>query len=92
MDDFINIEVARAFERLAAAIVLQAVRDYRDAFVTLKNARRKSSRLFESQKMLDDCKRFFHSEWFGALCTYDGEKLMKQIEKEHFKKLGLKYI
>lgn len=90
--EIINPEIAKAYERLAAAIVMQAVKDYRSAFSFLKNARRKSRKTYEAENKLNNCKRFFRSEWFGQLCEYDGEKLMKQIEKEHFKKIGLKYV
>lgn len=90
--ELINPEIGRAYERLAAAIVMQAVKDYKSAFTFLKGAKRKSRMAFEHEKMLSDCKRFFRSEWFGQLCEYDGERLMKQCEENYYAKIGIKYI
>ena len=89
--EFINPEIGRAYERLAAAIVVQAVKDYKSAFSVLINARRKSRKTYEAENMLNNCKRFFRSEWFGQLCEYDGERLIKQCEENYFKKNGNTY-
>lgn len=57
------------YENLANAIVLQAVKDYRDA---LKRLKKKSS----NQAAISDameCERFFRYGWYKALTSVDGE-------------------
>ena len=90
--ELINPEIGRAYEKLAAAIVMQAVKDYKQAYAILKGARRRSSVKFQYEQVLSDCKRFFRSEWFCQLCEYDGERLMKQCEENYYKKIGIKHI
>ncbi len=66
------------YERLAHAVILQAVKDWRASAERLK------------EKMDDDaawrtkreCTRFFHSRWFGVLTQIDGAMLLKKLEKE----------
>ena len=61
-------------EGLAAAIILQAVKDYRKA---LKKGERERKR---------ECERFFRSQWFGILTSVDGETLISRLRKEVIKK------
>lgn len=57
-------------EGLAAAIILQAVKDYRKA---LKNGEYEQKR---------ECERFFHSQWFGILSDIDCKSLIDRLRKE----------
>ncbi len=65
-------------EVLANAIILQAVKDYRDA----KKKLRKRSKNEGAKLMIEDCERFFRSDWFGALTGVDGEMLLKRLQEE----------
>ena len=55
------------YEKLAEAIILQAVKDYRDSC---------------SYQMRCSIERFFRSEWFMVLTTLDGEMLIKRLRNE----------
>ena len=65
-----------AFENLANAIVVQAVKDYRKALSGCKVGER------DSKSVIADCERFFQSEWFSLLTNADGEYLITNIRKE----------
>ena len=66
------------YERLANGIIFQAVDDYRKARKDLKlNIHNHEARL-----ILNDCERFFRSEWFGVLTALDGKNLLSQLDKE----------
>lgn len=56
-----------AYSKLANAIILKAVSDYRSS---------------GSQRTQNEIKRFFRSEWFEALTDLDGEKIIKKLEQE----------
>lgn len=66
------------YEELANAIILQAVKDYRDA--NKKLARGRKNR--DAQYMRDDCLHFFRSGWFSALTEIDPEFLIDKLDKE----------
>ncbi|MDB2127488.1 hypothetical protein [Enterocloster clostridioformis] len=66
------------FESLANAIILQAVKDYRTAGKKLKrNPKNKDAKL-----MVEDCERFFCSDWFGQLTFVDGKMLLRKLQEE----------
>lgn len=65
-------------ERLANAVVMQAVIDYRAALKSL----RKRIRAEESQRTKYECERFFKSPMFRKLCELDGEALMLHVQYE----------
>ena len=66
------------YEELANAIILQAVKDYREALRLLSmNPNDKSAK--RDQRNIE---RFFRSEWFKALTTIDGERLISELESE----------
>ena len=67
-----------AYEDLANAIVLQAVKDWRKAVKTLK----KRPRYEAAKQMKEDCERFFRSEWFEELTSVDGNVILRKLEKE----------
>ena len=67
-----------AYERLANAIVLRAVEDYR---VTLKRLLRfphdRDSRITKAE-----VERFFRSDWFSTLTSLDPELLIEKLTSE----------
>ena len=66
------------YENLANAIVLQAVKDYRDALKRLK--KKPSNHAAMSDAM--ECERFFRSGWYNALTSVDGEYLIQKLREE----------
>lgn len=65
-------------ENLANAIVLQAVKDYRDAL----NKLQKYPRNADARAMKNDCEKFFRSSWYQTLTSVDGEMLMQKLKAE----------
>ena len=55
------------YEKLANAIIMQAVRDYRNSC---------------SYQTRCSIERFFRSDWFMVLTNLDGEMLIKRLKKE----------
>ncbi len=66
------------FENLANAIIIQAVKDYREARKKL----RKRPKNEDAKLMVQDCEAFFRSEWFTALTKIDGEMLIRKLREE----------
>lgn len=66
------------YERLANAVVLQAVKDYRDANKRLARGRRNQ----DAKSVKAECLRFFRSGWFGVLTPIDPEFLIKRLDEE----------
>jgi len=66
------------FQRLAEAIILQAVADYRKALRILKRYPRYEAALKEKQR--DE--EFFQSEWYRQLTNIDGKMLMRRLQEE----------
>ena len=66
------------YENLANAIVLSAVKDYREASKKLARGRRNK----EAQQTKDECLRFFRSKWFTVLTSVDPEFLIEKLDKE----------
>ena len=70
----------RGLEDLSNAIILQAVKDYRSALSGGSvNGR-------DSKAVIEECERFFQSEWFNSLTKIDCNYLMKNIRKEFEKR------
>lgn len=67
-----------SFEKLANAIVLQAVKDYRTALKRV--ARRPKDR--DGLATKNECERFFRSGWFSILTGIDPEMLMRKLQME----------
>ena len=67
------------WENLANAIIVQAVKDYREARKKLK----KRPKNEDAKLMVSDCEAFFRSEWFKALTNVDGEMLLKKLREEN---------
>lgn len=66
------------YEKLGNAVVLQAVRDYRNAMRTLSHG--KKNVMAESRKY--ECERFFQSHYFNTFTSLDGKALLAKLEKE----------
>ncbi len=66
------------YEALGNAVVLQAVKDYREAVHKL--SRGKKNTIAESTKK--ECERFFKSPYFNVFTQLDGKALLSQLEKE----------
>lgn len=66
------------YEALGNAVVLQAVKDYREAVHKL--SRGKKNTIAESTKQ--ECERFFQCPYFNVFTQLDGKALLSQLEKE----------
>ena len=66
------------YEKLANAIILQAVKDYRAALKALT----KNSQNIMANRYKDDVERFFRSGWFQNLTSVDGEMLIRKLREE----------
>jgi len=66
------------YESLANAIVLQAVKDWRDAVKKLK----KNPDSQPALQMKEETERFFLSGWYGELTSVDGEMLLGKLREE----------
>lgn len=65
-------------ERLANAIILQAVQDYRKAVKRLKKYPYDHAARGTRTSVL----HFFRSDWFKMLTNIDGESLIKKLNEE----------
>ncbi len=75
------------YQALADAIVLQAVRDYREAMAEIQKEKYDYSML-EAQRTVDEVKRFFKSDWFGVLTDVDPDLLLEQLNQEFDENAG----
>ena len=66
----------RGIEDLSNAIILQAVKDYRIALAG------GSVNGQDSKSVIEECERFFQSEWFNFLTNADGMIIIANIRKE----------
>ena len=66
------------YERLANAIILQAVRDYQKALRALKKNPKNRNAMDDAMA----CERFFRSSWYQTLTSVDGEYLIDRLRKE----------
>ncbi len=66
------------YEALGNAVVLQAVKDYRDAVGKLSRGKKNST----AESVKNECERFFKSPYFNVFTELDGKALLSQLEKE----------
>ena len=66
-----------AYEGLANAIILQAVKDYRKAIKTLK----KYPRYQPAKEVKAEVEGFFRSEWYRVLTNVDVEMLIRKLQE-----------
>ena len=65
------------YERLANAIILQSVADYRVALKKIKAHPKDRKAIDEALEI----ERFFRSGWYGMLTNLDGEVLMTGVRR-----------
>lgn len=65
------------YEKLSAAVVEKAVRDYRFALKRLK----RNPDDISADRTKNDCERFFRDE-IGIYCSLDGEAIMRIIRDQ----------
>ncbi len=66
------------YENLANAIIVQAVNDYRKALRCLKT----NPKFEPAQYTVIEVERFLRSEWYTALTSICGERLIKMLQQE----------
>ncbi|MGI6316192.1 MAG: hypothetical protein ACOX17_05885 [Christensenellales bacterium] len=66
------------YEELANAIVLQVVKDYRQALKLLSENPHSRS----AMAAVNEMERFFRSNWYETLTSVDGEMLMRKLREE----------
>ena len=66
------------YERLANAIVLQAVADYRVALKKIKAQPKNREAISEALEI----EKFFRSGWYSILTDVDGEYLIRRLQDE----------
>ena len=72
---------AESFNRISAAIVLRAAKDYAHAYTYLKkNKHQITSTRLRYERLLKDCTDFFKSKWYSELCDVDGDYAIKTIQ------------
>lgn len=67
-----------AYERLAEAIVIQAIKDYQKALEELNKNKKDSIALHTIQEV----ETFIRSEWFEDLSDLNGEYLIKGLQND----------
>lgn len=66
------------YERLANAIVLQAVSDYRTVLQKIRMYPKNKEAVDEALRI----EKFFLSQWYQTLTSVDGEYLINRLRKE----------
>ena len=66
------------YERLANAIILQAVTDYRTALKKIRKNPGNRDAIDEALRI----ERFFRSGWYSQLTSVDGEHLIRRLREE----------
>ena len=66
------------YERLANAIILNAVADYRAALKRVKRNQRSKTAIDEALRI----EKFFRSPWYQQLTSVDGELLIRRLQDE----------
>lgn len=63
------------YEKLANAIVLQAVKDYRKTLKILKKHPKNGTALYTKREV----ERFFRSDWYASLTAVDPAMLIEKL-------------
>lgn len=66
------------YEKLANAIILQAVKDYRNALKKLKRNPHNDSARFTKEEV----ERFFRSRWYSVLTSVASDLLIRELQQE----------
>ena len=72
------------YSKLANAVIIQAVKDYRVAYRRLMKVPKSK----EAQDEVSRLERFFISPWYGTLTDVDGKILIKKIQEMERQKAG----
>lgn len=73
-----DVNIDRAYENLANAIVMQAVYDYRRVL------RGKRLEYDNNKKVtIEELEKFFHSGWFYLLTNVDGQTIINRLRREY---------
>ena len=67
-----------SYQALGNAVVLQAVKDYRDAVKKLSRGKKNTT----AEQTKSECEKFFKSGYFNIFTSLDGVALLSQLEKE----------
>lgn len=68
--------IEACYEALAAAIVEQAVKDYKKALTAEKRCQD-----LDARRRIRELETFFKSDWFAQLSNLDGRLLIKNVRK-----------
>lgn len=79
-----TVKIEQAYQNLANAIVIQAADDYRNALDGKTYDRYNHT---TPERIIKECKRFFHSSWYRMLTKIDGDFLIEQLDREHNEKV-----
>ena len=66
------------YENLANAVVLQAVKDYREAMIKLSHGKKN----VVAEQTKSECEKFFQSPYFNVFTSLDGKALLLKLESE----------
>ena len=66
------------YENLANAVVLQAVKDYREAMIKLSHGKKN----VVAEQTKSECEKFFRSPYFNVFTSLDGKALLLKLESE----------
>ena len=69
-----------AYRNLAAAIIIQAVNDYRNALDGVSYNHK------PPEAIIKDVESFFHSSYYKKLTNIDGEYILQKLRKEHLER------
>ena len=67
-----------AYENLANAIIISAVRDYNAALIHLK----RNPDIESARKNVKRQDKFFYSEWYETLTNLDGSYLIRKLKEK----------
>lgn len=67
-----------SYQALGNAVVLQAVKDYRDAVKKLSRGKKNSA----AEDTKRECERYFRSGHFNIFSSLDGKALLSMLQKE----------
>lgn len=72
------METIKNYQNLGNAVILQSVKDWRDAVRRLKRKPNNKQALEEKES----CEDFFLSDWFDILTSVRGEDLLRKLKEE----------
>lgn len=73
-------DIESAYRKLAEAIIVKAAEDYFNALNGISYLTNKKK---DSEWVIKECEKFFHSQWYRTLTDVDGDFLIEQIKREH---------